>query len=131
MNIDKGMLIRRALVVAAILAVAGCATVGYSYAKNPNMVKKWNGTVISAKKRNIYDGRCWSLNPLPFTCPVESVGVAVKVVLSDGQKVQIVQPKSTHYAVKPNERVYYIVDQGRVWVQPMNYPLPPDFTANK
>ena len=121
----------KSIIAIAVLSIAGCATTGFNYAKDPTMIKKFEGTVISVADRNIYDGTCWSLNPLPFTCPVQSVGLAVKMVLSDGETFEIVQPKSTHYTLKPNDRIYYIVVQGKVWAQPKDYPLPQDFTASR
>ena len=122
--------VMKSLLAVAVLLIAGCATTGYNYARDPSMVKKFEGTVVSVNDRNIYNGTCWSLNPLPFTCPVESVGLAVKMVLSTGETLEIVQPKSAHYTLKPNDRIFYVVDQGRVWAQPIGYPLPPEFIVS-
>ncbi|HVA55822.1 MAG TPA: hypothetical protein VNI53_08545 [Gammaproteobacteria bacterium] len=109
------------------LILCGCITVGYSYAKNPNMVKKWNATIISIEDQNIYNsaGAFW-VGPL---ATVESVGQKVAIVAEDGSKITIVQPKNAHYTLTAGEHVLYVVDQGHVWVQPVDYPLPLDFTT--
>ena len=122
-------LIKSLAVLLSLSIASGCATTSFSYAKDGSVVKKFAGTVISVNDRNIYGSLCWSLNPLPFTCPVESVGLAVKLVLSTGETFEIVQPKSTRYTLKANDRVYYIVDRGRVWAQPIDYPLPAELAA--
>lgn len=110
------------------VAIAGCATpVGYSYAKDPNMVKKWDATIISIQDQNIYNstGAAW----VGSLATVESVGQKVEIVAADGSKASIIQPKSDKYTLSAGEHVYYIVDQGRVWVQPTDYPLPPDLNT--
>ena len=120
---------KRLLFFAGVLvltpALTGCITVGYSYAKDPNMVRKWNATIISIEDQNIYNstGAFW-VGPL---ATVESVGQKIKFVTDGGETVIIVQPKSAHYTLTAGEHVVYIVDQGHVWVQPIDYPLPSDF----
>lgn len=113
--------------VALICALSGCVTVGYSYAKDPNLVKKWNATIVSIEDQNIYNstGAAW-VGPL---ATVESVGQKVEFVTEAGEKVSIVQPKVKEYTLTAGEHIVYIVDRGHVWVQPVDYPLPPDFAA--
>ena len=43
--------------------------------------------------------------------------------------LQIVQAKSAHCTLKPNDRVHYIKVQGKVWSQPIDYSLPQDLTS--
>lgn len=116
------------IVLCLALALSGCITVGYSYAKNPNLVKAWKATIVSIEDQNIYNsaGAFW-VGPL---ATVESVGQKVTFIAEDGSKATIVQPKNAHYTLTAGEQVLYIVDQGHVWVQPVDYPLPPDFTTS-
>ena len=118
------------IVVAGILMItlSGCITTGYSYAKNPNIVHKWDATITSVEKQNIYNstGAAW-VGPL---AKVEAVGLKVSLVTDDGQHVTEVQPQNSNYTLTAGEHVIYIVDYGRIWAQPINYPLPPDFTAH-
>ena len=109
------------------VAVSGCMTVGYSYARDPNMIRKWNGTVVSVDVQNIYNATGVALiGPL---APVEAKGLKVSMVLEDGENVTIIQPQNPHYTLKAGEQIVYIADQGRVWAQPVDYPLPTDFAA--
>ena len=121
---------RLAQLVAGLIlsfAVSGCMTVGYSYARDPNMIRKWNGTVISVDEQNIYNATGVALvGPL---APVEAKGLKVAMVLEDGEHVTIIQPQNPHYTLKAGEQIVYIVDQGRVWAQPVDYPLPTDLTV--
>jgi len=116
------------VVLCLALTLSGCITVGYSYAKDPNVVKAWKATIVSIEDQNIYNsaGAFW-VGPL---ATVESVGQKVTFVAEDGSKATIVQPKNAHYTLTVGEHVLYVVDQGHVWVQPVDYPLPPDFTTS-
>lgn len=71
--------------VIQMLALAGCVTTGYSYARNPSIVHKWNATVTSVSKVNIYNsmGAEW-VGPL---AKVEAVGLKVSLITDDGQHV--------------------------------------------
>ncbi len=44
-----------------------------------------------------------------------------------GTKVSIVQPSTDRYELHPGQKAVYVVDRGHVWVQPQDFPLPPDF----
>lgn len=106
---------------------SGCTTVGYSYAKDPNIVRKWDATIITVEKQNIHNsnGAFW----VGALAKVEAVGLKVTLVTDDGQRVTEVQPQNKNYTLTAGEHVIYIVDYGRVWAQPVNYPLPPDFNT--
>jgi len=108
-----------------IIMLSGCITTGYSYAKNPNIVHKWDATIVSVEKQNIYNstGAAW-VGPL---AKVEAVGLKVTLITDDGQHITEVQPQNQNYTFNAGQHVIYIVDYGRVWAQPVDYPLPPDF----
>jgi len=124
---------------ALLISFGGCTTTGYNYAKNPNMVKKWDVTVTSTEPQNIYNTLGASLvGPL---ASVNAVGVRVKFITKErGEKVEIVQPadngflhldKISQFNLRAGEDGVYIVDRGQVWVQPMDFPMPHDFEAKK
>src|SRR5271169_5302755 len=121
------MAIKRNFILLFCLAVlpglSGCMTTGYSTAKDPNLVKKWNVTIIEIEPQNIYNSLGVSLLG-PFAA-VEHVGEKITFLDPTGAQVTIVQPKSNHYQLHPGDEAVYIMDRGQVWVQPTNYPLPP------
>jgi len=116
-------------ILAAVLLTAyllsGCMTVGYHYAKDPNMAKKWDVTVVSVEPQSIYNsaGVFWVG---PFAS-VEAKGWKVTFLDETGQKITIVQPSSNRYQLKPGQKAVYIAFRGQVWVQPTDFPLPADF----
>ena len=111
----------------ALAGLSGCMTVGYSTAKDPNMVHKWPITIVGIEQQNIYNAMGVSLVG-PFAS-VEHVGQKITFIDPTGKQVTIVQPLSNRYELKPGQRAVYIVDRGQVWVQPTDYPLPPEFAA--
>lgn len=113
--------------LAVMAGLSGCMTIGYSTAKDPNLVKKWDVTIIEIEPQNIYNatGVFWVG---PFAS-VEHKGQKITFMDSTGVKVTIVQPTSNRYELHPTEKAVYIVDRGQVWVQPSDYPLPPEFNA--
>ena len=114
--------------VASVTSLNGCATTGYSYVKDRSLVKKWDGTVIAVEPQNIYNrAEAMWVGPL---ASVEAKGWKVTFVFDNGQKVTIVQPSSTEYELRSGQRAVYIADKGKLWVQPADFPLPPDFTAS-
>lgn len=117
----------KVLVGGALLALlTGCMTTGYHHAKDPNMVKKWDVTVISVEPQNIYNSVGVALvGPL---ASVDSKGWKVSFI-ADGEKAktEIVQPSTDRYELHPGQKAIYIVSRGSVWVQPTDYPLPPEF----
>jgi hypothetical protein len=111
---------------AALLGIqAGCMTTGYSYAKDPKLVGKKEVTITKLEPQNIYDsmGVAWVG---PFA-KVESRGQRVAFVDAQGKSVELVQPHSDRYELHVGQKVMYVVDRGQVWVQPLDYPLPPEF----
>ena len=115
------------LYLAVLVGISGCMTTGYSTARNPNLVKKFDVTIIEIEKQNIYNALGVSLvGPL---ASVEHVGEKVTFLDATGAKVSIVQPKSNLYELHPAQKAVYIVDRGQVWVQPADYPLPPEFNT--
>jgi len=121
------------LVIFSTLLFAGCTTTGYHTARDKNLVQKWEVTVIAVSAQNIYNSLGASLvGPL---ASVESVGLRVKFTDAAGNTAEIVQPANNAFLhfpevksfdLQPNQKAYYIADRGQVWVQPLNFPLPPE-----
>jgi hypothetical protein len=121
--------IRLAVVVCGLGLLAGCMVpVSYSYAKNPNVISAWHGTVLSVHKSGIY-------NPTAAEW-VGTLGgpaakaVRVKVILDNGLHENILQAPNPSYTLHKNEPILYVLDAGRVWVQPANYPLAPNIPVH-
>lgn len=121
--------------LALLISLGGCTTVGYHHAKDPNKVQKWNVTVTDVSPQNIYNalGASW----VGSLAKVESVGLRVSFITDRGEKVEIVQPADNgflhlsqvrRFELRAGQSAIYIVDRGQVWVQPTDYPLPPEFT---
>lgn len=108
------------LLLAVLLSA--CVTVGYSYARDPSAHEAFHGTVTAVDNQNIYSaaGAAW----VGALAKVEAVGLKVSMVMDDGEKVTVVQPKDPSYALHVGDHIYYIADKGRVWAQPDNLPLP-------
>lgn len=117
------------LIGLGIFLVSGCTTIGYSRAVNPNLLAYYPVTVISVSKQNIYNatGAAW----VGSLASVDAVGVRVDFIDAAGKQYSIVQPQNPKYQLKPGEPALEVADYGRVWVQPVDYPLPPEFTAGK
>jgi hypothetical protein len=122
---------------ALLISLDGCTTTGYHHAKDPNLVHKWDVTVTAVSPQNIYNTLGASLvGPL---ASVESVGVRVSFITAEkGEKVEIVQPADNgflhlsqvrRFELKAGQSAIYIVDRGQVWVQPTDFPLPPEVNA--
>jgi hypothetical protein len=113
------------LVVLACALQSGCMTVGYSYAKDPKLVAKWEVTITKIEPQNIYNaaGVFWVG---PFA-KVESRGQRISLLDQHGKSVEIVQPLSDRYELHIGQKALYVADRGQVWVQPVDYPLPPEF----
>lgn len=110
-----------------LAGLSGCMTTGYSTARDSNMVRKWDVTIIEIQPQNIYNSLGVSLVG-PFAS-VEHKGQKITFLDSTGAKITIVQPISNRYELHPGEKAVYIVDRGQVWIQPADYPLPPEFNA--
>lgn len=121
------------LIVFASLLFSGCTTTGYHSATDKTLVQKWEVTVNAVSAQNIYNTLGASLvGPL---ASVESVGLRVKFTDATGKSAEIVQPANNSFLhfpevksfdLQPGQKAYYIADRGQVWVQPMDYPLPPE-----
>ena len=121
--------------IACFFMLSGCTTTGYHHAKNANQVSKWNVTVNSVSAQNIYNHLGASLvGPL---ASVDAVGLRVNFTDATGHEIEIVQPADNSFlhfsevkafSLKPGQAAVYIVDRGQVWVQPLDYPLPSEFS---
>jgi hypothetical protein len=119
----------QALSLGILIGLGGCMTVGYSTARDPNMVKKWDVTITDVQPQNIYNALAVSLvGPLAAVSP-EHKGQKVSFIDADGNKASIVQPLSNLYTLQAGQKAVYVVDRGQVWVQPTDYPLPPEFNS--
>ena len=117
------------LVTSVLLAVvqSGCMTVGYSYAKDPKRVSATPITITHIQPQNIYNsaGVYWVG---PFA-KVESRGQEITVVEANGKSTKLVQPLSDKYELRVGQEAVCIINRGQIWVQPTDYPLPPEFDA--
>jgi len=118
---------RNFLSLVPVLLLSACVTVGYSYARDPNAHKAFHGTVIAVEDQNIYnaEGASW----VGALAKVEAVGLKVSMMMDDGEKVTVVQPKDPSYTLQVGEHIYYVADKGRVWAQPDTLPLPAGVTV--
>lgn len=120
----KGLCRIAAIALISVLSAA-CMTTGYSYAKDPKVVGKWDVTITKIEPQNIYN----SLGVVlvgPFAS-VESHGQRITFITTDGKSQTIVQPLTDRYELHEGQHARYIADRGQVWVQPTEYPLPPEF----
>jgi hypothetical protein len=104
---------------------SGCMTTGYSYARDPKIVGKWDVTITKIEPQNIYNSMGVALVG-PFA-KVESRGQRIAFIDAKGKTQNIVQPLSDRYVLHEGQHAVYIADRGQVWVQPTDYPLPPEF----
>jgi hypothetical protein len=117
-----------ALLLGMVLAsLAGCMTTGYSTAKDPDMVRRFDVTIVEIEPQNIYNATAvfW-LGPF---ASVEHKGQKITFIDAIGEKQTIVQPMSSLYELKAGQPAVYVVDRGEVWVQPTDYPLPAEFNT--
>ncbi len=106
----------------------GCVSEGYSYAKDPNIVRKWDVIITDIEPREILNTTAvfW-VGPFEND---EKRGLKISFKeAGDGIKMTIVQPSSRHYKLQVGQRAVYIADKGQVWIQPTDYPLPSDFAT--
>ena len=124
--------------LALLMSLDGCTTTGYHHAKDPSLVKKWNVTITEVSPQNIYNtlGASW----VGALASVEAVGIRVSFITDQGEKVEIIQPADNsflhlsqvrRFELKAGQSAIYIIDRGQVWVQPSDYPLPPEFTSTE
>lgn len=103
-------------------------TTGFSTAKDPNMVKKFDVTIVKIEQQDIYNALGVSLVG-PFAS-VEHKGQKITFIEAGNPKQHsIIQPISDRYVLQIGQKSAYIVDRGQVWIQPIDYPLPPEFNV--
>jgi hypothetical protein len=120
---------RELLACSAILMVAstsGCMMpVGYTYVKDANAMANNLVTVIKVEPTKIYDATAVSLvGPL---AGANATGVKYTIADSSGKTHQVLQPATDKYQLRVGDKASYIVVRGQVWIQPVDYPLPPEF----
>ncbi len=111
-----------------LASFSGCVAVGYSYAKDSDIVGKWDVIITEIEPQDILNVRAvfW-IGPFESD---EKKGLKISFKESDnGKKITIVQPSSRRYKLQVGQHAVYIADRGQVWIQPTDYPLPSDFTT--
>src|ERR1039457_170978 len=121
---DKGMkmALQRVLSTVAgfalLISLTGCMSVGNTMPANINQIQKWDVTIIKIQPVNVYN---------PTWVFGHHIGQKITYRFSTGDQQTIVQPKSNSFELKTAQKAVLIVDQGQMWVQPTDYPLPPEF----
>lgn len=108
------------LVLGCLLPLAGCTTVTCieTSARDPQQVAKWDVTIAKIEPENVCGHAAISLPP--------SRGQRITVTSSTGSQVEVVQPLPEHYQLHVGQRAVLIADHRQLWVQPADYPLPPE-----
>ena len=107
-----------AIVGLSILTLAGCTTTCMETSAPSQLVGKWEKTIEKIEPQDVCSPS--GINYAP------SRGQRVRVTSSTGSHTEIVQPMPDHYQLTVGERVLLVADHGRLWVQPIDYPLPPE-----
>lgn len=72
----------------------------------------------------------WEVSLVGPFASVEHKGQKISFIASGSDKeIVIVQPISDRYVLQPGQKAVYIAARGQVWVQPTDYPLPPEFNT--
>lgn len=99
--------------------------VGYSYVKDANAMANNLVTVVKVEPTKIYDATAVSLvGPLAGT---KATGIKFTIADASGKTYTVLQPATDKYQLKVGDRARYIVVRGQIWIQPVDYPLPPEF----
>jgi hypothetical protein len=80
------------------------------------MVAKWEFTIWNIEPEEV-------CNPAGITL-APSRGERVKLINSTGTVREIVQAVPDRYELRRGQHVFLVADHGRLWVQPVDYPLP-------
>ena len=117
------------LVITAIFMVgttSGCmAHIGYSYEDDANVLYSGLVTVIKVERVKIYDATALTLvGPL---AGAKATGIKYTFIDVLGETHAVLQPSNEKYLLRVLDKARFIVVRGQVWVQPIEYPLPPEF----
>lgn len=109
-----------------LVTASGCMMpVGYSYVKDTNTLANVIVDVVKVEQKKIYDTtEVFLVGPLAGS---KATGVKYSVTDMTGKVTQVLQPKTDKYTLKVGEKARLIAVRGQVWVQPLDYPLPPEF----
>jgi hypothetical protein len=124
---DKGMKMALQRVLSAVagfallISLTGCMTVGNTMPANINQIQKWDVTIIKIQPVTVYNTPIWIFG--------HHIGQKITYIFSTGEQQTIVQPKSNSFELKAAQKAVLIVNQGQMWVQPTDYPLPPEFNS--
>jgi hypothetical protein len=105
----------------ASLALSSCTTVCIeTSARDPQAVAKWEMTIEKIEPQDVCNPKGITLTP--------SRGQRVSVINATG-RLEIVQPVPEQYHLHVGQQVLLVADHGRLWVQPIDYPLPPELRS--
>jgi len=85
------------------------------------LVAKWEYTIWIIEPEEVCNPAGIRLTP--------SRGERVKLINSTGTVREIVQAVPDRYELRRGQRVFLVADHGRLWVQPVDYPLPLELTT--
>lgn len=108
-----------AIVASSILNLHACTTVTTcieTSARETEVVAKWEFTIWKIEPEEVCNPAGITLSP--------SRGERVKLINSTGAVREIVQPVPDRYELRRGQHVFLVADHGRLWVQPVDYPLP-------
>jgi hypothetical protein len=105
---------------------SGCMTpIGYSYEDDANVLYSGLVTVIKVERVKIYDATALTLvGPL---AGAKATGIKYTFIDVLGETHAVLQPSNEKYLLRVLDKARFIVVRGQVWVQPIEYPLPPEF----
>jgi len=107
----------------AILTLPSCTTVTCieTSARDPQAVAKWEVTIEKIEPQDL-------CNPNGITL-VPTRGERVTVISPTGSRREIAQAVPDQYHLHVGQQVFLVADRGRLWVQPLDYPLPPELRS--
>lgn len=110
-----------AIVASSILTLHACTTVTTTKCIETSLRE----TVIVAK----WEYTVWNVEPEEMCNPggitlAPSRGQRVKLINDTGTVREIVQAVPDRYELRRGQHVFLVADHGRLWVQPVDYPLP-------
>ena len=111
---------------ALLASLAGCSVpVGYSFVKNANQVANSEVTIIEVNQKKIYDATAAAL--VGTLAGAQASGTKIKFVDGSGKIQEVLQPATDRYELRAGQKANLVAVRGQVWVQPLDYPLPPEF----
>ena len=117
-----------AIVASSIVALNACTTSTTvtttcieTSPRETDLVGRWEFTIWNIEPEEVCNPAGITLTP--------SRGQRVKLINSTGTVREIVQAVPDRYELRRGQPVFLIADHGRLWVQPVDYPLPLELTT--